>query len=470
MKVLLLGSAPVPRAARPHLFSTTFFPSDALVKRMHPAPALLVSLLLAIPAVGAAAASGGWTPADVSPEGLVPVDLSLATPLRADTPSGYTPEIHRKVLHAATRGLAYDPVEDREVPLAADLLFIRPGAWMWSPSLCTMGFVHGSPGSYKMSTAGHCTSVGQDVVIVAHPGVFVHVGRTSASHNSGVGDDWALVDISASMQRYVDTDVPYWGGPEGGSYTGDGRNVLLVKFVGRGAGVLTPRAGAATPPFGPAAWTCACPAFVGDSGAPALAATASYPIGQALGLATHLVAGGSGLLLGTRVTMIPVPVANGDLNPVPTPLPDPLPSLRCGVVPPHDVPVSAGPAASATVTGGGSVCKGVQPDPMPMIDLQERLVVDSAAGSADAYVNVTSGLWGDGGWDYGIGICPGPRDEPIPCEELLKPVVWGGYDPCRDDPVRCPVSPAVEAPPAVGEGCTTARVGEGWSWSACAMW
>lgn len=269
---------------------------------MHVPRVLLLALLATLPALGALAAPAPAPDADV------------AVPLRADTPADYTPEIHRKVLLAAERGMAYDAVEGREVALAAHHLFIRPGATMWSPHVCTMGFVFGSPGSYKISTAGHCARVGEAVVILAYPGVFANVGITSVSRDNGPGDDFALVDIRSSMQAYVDANVACAGGPRG-VYGGDGRDVLLLKYVGASMPCVV-RHGALTR-LDARTFTCACQLAPGDSGAPVLAVTADNPVGYGLGLMTHMLVGTSGTGIGVRLTVIPATLRDGDVNPLP---------------------------------------------------------------------------------------------------------------------------------------------------------
>lgn len=275
------------------------------------APVLLALLCILGPAAVAAvpaaplASGSAWDPA-------------TAVPLRGDPPPELTPEVHEKVLRAGAKGLGYDVAEDREVALPPDVRFIRPGAWMMSPSQCLMAFVHGSPGGYQMSTAGFCTSAGDPVILLGLPTLLVLVGRTSMSHDAGLGATWALVDISPSLDRHVDPGVPYWGGPEGGAYAGDGHDVQLVKLVGRRTGVLMPHVGAAVAPFPATTWACVCPGVLGDAGAPVLASTAGYPVGQALGFATHAFGIGQGLL-GTRMTAVPAPVAEGGLGSLPAP-------------------------------------------------------------------------------------------------------------------------------------------------------
>lgn len=297
--------------------------------------AVVLVLLLAVP-VGLTAASGiAADPLAGYPEGTyVLPDGRLAIPLRAPTPSSYTPGIHEKVLRAAENGMAYDPATDSEVALSPNFLFIRPGAWMWSPSWCTMNFIYGAPGSYKIGSAGHCNAVGQDVVLalMATTGsgyLFVNIGRTEASHNNGVGDDYSITAIRSNFQQYVDANVAVIGGPQGGAFTGTIYLVspLPAKHFGHGLAIGTggtPRAGVVI--FSPSdtstsfatSWWCECAATPGDSGSGVLVMTPDAPLGQALGVLTHLVVGSqASLVAGTRADAIPYTVRNGDVNPLP---------------------------------------------------------------------------------------------------------------------------------------------------------
>ena len=296
----------------------------------------LLALLLALP-LGALGASG-LAPEPVAadplagyPEGsYVLPGGGIAVPLGRPTPADYTPAIHEKVLAAAEHGRAYDPVEDVEVPLSSSYVFIRPGAWMWSPSWCTMNFIYGTPGQYKIGSAGHCNAVGQDVVLViatptAGSILFVNIGKTEASHNNGIGDDWSITAIRSNMQAFVDPNVALVQGPQG-TYTGNLylSQPLPAKHFGNGLAAGTggtARAGVATfsPPGAPY-WYCDCLVTPGDSGGPMLVHVAdpAAPMGQALGVITHLVVGNAaGTSAGTRLTAIPYALRNGDIIPTP---------------------------------------------------------------------------------------------------------------------------------------------------------
>ena len=55
-----------------------------------------------------------------------------------------------------------------DAPLPSEI-GIRPGAWMLSPSGCTMNFIFTRNGQYAIGTAGHCVDkVGDHVVHVDH--------------------------------------------------------------------------------------------------------------------------------------------------------------------------------------------------------------------------------------------------------------------------------------------------------------
>lgn len=199
--------------------------------------------------------------------------------LKAETPSWYTPELHRKVLAAGARGVPLPAGAERDVP-ASSLGFvgIRPGSWMLSPSGCTMNFVFqggatsgpkkprgGGKGtrteapaaasvpfdpaqSLYIGTAGHCTETGDEVVVVAvaptapNP-VLVNIGRTVKSVDGGVGNDFALVEIRPELNTWVSPSMAHWGGPTGAWM---GSELLPVVHSGHGLVIGTggtPRAG-----------------------------------------------------------------------------------------------------------------------------------------------------------------------------------------------------------------------------------
>lgn len=219
--------------------------------------------------------------------------------LKAAQPDWYTPRLHQRVLAAAERG------EGVPVPAGADhdtsgLAFtgIRPGAWIISPSGCTTNFVFGSASNYFIGTAGHCASVGDEVTVIAAPGVLMNIGTTVKSVDKGVGNDFALIDVRPSMEQYVNPSMAYFGGPTaaGSPQPGD-----VVEHSGHGLVIGTggtPRAGAVVyRSAGAFAWVGA--ASPGDSGSAVRLAS-----GEAAGALTHLVVGGKylpGNVAGTTI-------------------------------------------------------------------------------------------------------------------------------------------------------------------------
>jgi hypothetical protein len=252
----------------------------------------------------------------------------VAVPLSAPTPTWYTADLHAQVLEAATRGegVALPAGAEADVP-ASGLAFtgIRPGSWMLFPAGCTLNFVFGSPGSYAIGTAGHCTNVGEEVTIVAAPGVLMNIGTTTRSVNNDVGDDFALISIRPEMQEHVRPSMAYFGGPTG---AGDPQFGDVVQHTGHGLVIGTggtPRAGAVVY-RGPGenagsdaiAWVGA--SAPGDSGGPV-----TLLGGAAAGNLTHLVVGGPyvpGDVAGTSISRI-LSIAGMPLATAPA-VPDPL--------------------------------------------------------------------------------------------------------------------------------------------------
>lgn len=257
---------------------------------------------------------------------------------------------------------------------------IRPGAWLLLPDeengvplpqavagplnwprvqMCTAGHVFGAPGSYKLSTAGHCGRVGDRAVTIAavgnHGGVaspiLLDIGRFSVSHNSGAGNDWGMIDILPQNQALTTPTMCFWGGPTG-VFTKTGSTVainyrrnnlldpqpslnadpLLIQGIvhyghGVGMGVTgTPRAHVDY------AWLNGLfifwgPIAGGDSGSAANTVGGDSLGGtrEAAGVITHLWAkhtiDGHGLMGGTRTTAMSGTVANGQLLPYPYPIP-----------------------------------------------------------------------------------------------------------------------------------------------------
>lgn len=282
--------------------------------------ALAISTAFAMSALGIGAPAAATA---TSPD----LDLANAIPLRADTPSWVTPELLAKVEDAASRAAGYDFVKDEEVPLSASAIFIRPGAMMISPSICTMNFLFENSGTYYMGSAGHCNAGGSSVVILAAPSVLVGLGTTTTSHNNGIGDDYSLVRISTSWYPWLDANVAVIQGPSGGVYSNPISPLAPVAAKHYGHGLVvgtggTPRAGVVLfQNVTETAFYCHCVVTPGDSGSPILATTAAHPLGQGLGIITHLVPGSAtgAITAGTRLTLVPADLVDGDINPLPPP-------------------------------------------------------------------------------------------------------------------------------------------------------
>jgi hypothetical protein len=239
---------------------------------------------------------------------------------------------------------------------------IRPGAWVLllsggGISWCSLAHVYGSPGNYDISTAGHCGKVGDTATVIAafgnRPGaagaVLLDFGKFAKSVDSGLGKDWALIDIRSEYQHLVSPTMCFWGGPRGmytktgalASYSwgGQGPKVTVtpdpflaqtVVHYGHGLGVGpggTPRAGEAI------AWGSSHFMFTGvlspgDSGSGTNTLTGDT-VGanmEAAGINTHiwvdpLMRQGIGIMGGTRATVVSGTLANGQYVPYPVPAP-----------------------------------------------------------------------------------------------------------------------------------------------------
>lgn len=227
-----------------------------------PVLALLTAVLLAVPAQAA-------TSADI-PEGATPLPGGgYAQELSRPTPDWYTPELHKRVIAAGAEGVPIPA--DADIP-ASGLAFtgIRPGAWMFFPSWCTMNFVFGGTSTtsttttkakaagrtkaasgggsgWYIGTAGHCTEVGDEVTLIAAPGVLMNIGKTVKSIDAGVGKDFALIEIYPEMVQYVNPSMTYWGGPTGTNYDPAVGDPVVHSGHGLGIGTGgTPRAGVVT--------------------------------------------------------------------------------------------------------------------------------------------------------------------------------------------------------------------------------
>ena len=270
--------------------------------------AVLLAALLASPATAA--------PSSI-PEGAIPLPGGgYAQELKAPQPDWYTPQLHKQIIAAGAEGVPIP--EDADIP-ASGLAFtgIRPGAWMFAPSWCTMNFVFGGTSTttstttkakgngggkktttsgggsgWYIGTAGHCAEVGDEVTLIAAPGVLMNIGKTVKSYDAGVGKDFALVEIYPEMVQYINPSMTHWGGPTGTNYdvaigdpvvhsghglaigTGGTPRAGLVTYVGKGDN-------SAETAYG---WDGA--AIFGDSGS-----AVRHANGLAEGNLTHLVVG-----------------------------------------------------------------------------------------------------------------------------------------------------------------------------------
>ena len=234
---------------------------------------------------------------------------------------------------------------------------IRPGAWLLyisgnSIGWCSAAHVFGSPGSYRVSTAGHCGKTGDIVSMIGLVGdsvpVVLDIGRTSTSVDGGLGNDYAFIDVFPEYQHLVTPTMAFWGGPRG-VYTSQGDvaatsgsrippgitlnpNPALVQQIvhyGHGTGVGaggTPRSASAI------SWRADTFMFFGaispgdsGSGSNTLLGDAPGDNMEAAGINTHLYVDllmrqGLGIMGGTRTSKIGTP-ANGQIVPYPAPAP-----------------------------------------------------------------------------------------------------------------------------------------------------
>lgn len=241
---------------------------------------------------------------------------------------------------------------------------IRPGAFLLlitnnSIGWCSMAHVYGSPGSYKISTAGHCGDNNQVATVIAAFGnrngvlnpILLDFGKFSSSTDGGLGRDWALISIDSAWQSLTTPTMAFWGGPRGMfTKTGDtvavtfpGNSLIpnvsvnpdpfLVQTIvhyGHGVGLGTggtARAGEAI------AWRTNHYMFFGAI-SPGDSGSGSNTLGgdtvganmEAAGIMTHLyidllMREGLGIMGGTRATKVRGTLANGQIVPYPVPAP-----------------------------------------------------------------------------------------------------------------------------------------------------
>jgi hypothetical protein len=218
--------------------------------------------------------------------------------------------------------------------------------------------VYGSAGNYDISTAGHCGKTGDAATMIAGFGnrgdatgvILLDFGKFGTSHDGGLGNDWALIDIAAAYQSLTTPTMCFWGGPRG-VYTKTGSlvgitiprrglipNVTLnpdptlaqtIVHYGHGVGVGTggtPRAGEVIS-WGASHFMFTGAITFGDSGSGSntlLGDTLGANM-EAAGINTHiwidpLMRSGIGIMGGTRATAVSGTLANGQIVPYPIPI------------------------------------------------------------------------------------------------------------------------------------------------------
>ncbi len=237
---------------------------------------------------------------------------------------------------------------------------IRPGSWILLLSgggvgWCSAAHVYGSPGAYDISTAGHCGKTGDIATAIGLIGnntpVLLNYGKFGTSHDGGVGNDWALIDIYSQYQHLVTPTMAFWGGPRGEfTKTGSVAGVQIprkgflpqvsvnpdpflaqgILHYGHGIGVGaggTPRAGSAV------SWGSSHFMFFGaispgdsGSGSNTTGGDSVGAVNEAAGINTHLYVDplmrkGLGLMAGTRTTEVSGTPTDGQLVGYPAPVP-----------------------------------------------------------------------------------------------------------------------------------------------------
>jgi len=280
-----------------------------------PLSTLLAAVVLALPQA-ALPSAGAATDSTLSG--------ARAIELKAPQPDWYTPALHDRVMAAAARGEGV-PIPEGVDYDTSGLAFtgIRPGAWIIAPSGCTTNFVFGSASDYYIGTAGHCANVGDEVTLIAAPGVLMNIGKTVKSVDKGIGNDFALIDVRPSMEQYVNPSMTYFGGPTG---AGSPQPQDVVEHAGHGLVIGTggtPRAGVVVyrgKGEGGDAFAWVGAASPGDSGSAVPLAN-----GKAAGDLTHLVVGGpyvpgnvAGTTIARMLTIAGKPLATAPDGPDPT--------------------------------------------------------------------------------------------------------------------------------------------------------
>ena len=295
----------------------------------------LASALTAL-TVGALSLSGVTSAAPTAKPpvaGAERIGNGWAVPMSTSGPSWYDAAYAKQVLHAGTKGVRLPAGASLPGgPRAAGLVTqgIRPGTWLVTIedgsngsigfAWCTANFVFVKSGVYGLGTAGHCAAndaLGQfpDVTAYVVPPVgsgqlpgFYHIGQFVLSHNNGIGDDFAMIQIYPQYNSWMNPSMPVWGGPTG-VYASN--SATVVKHFGHGLGFGaggTPRVGVATQlrARSGTAFSWYGTGFEGDSGS-----AVNDVLGTGVGNFTHIVILDGvpgeitpGQLAGTRLTKI----------------------------------------------------------------------------------------------------------------------------------------------------------------------
>lgn len=188
-------------------------------------------------------------------------------------------------------------------PSANDLLCssgptpIRPGARLSTPlGTCTLSFVFKAGTKTYVGTAGHCLNTGDTAEV---QGVGVVGTAAFSTGDAGVGNDFAVIEVLASLVPKVSPEMCDWAGPTG-AFTGSGITGQATVQTGYGGGVpggVPPRplTGIGTG-YGATSFTWIGGSIPGDSGS-----AIRLHSGQALGTVTHLGVGVVGDNFGTRL-------------------------------------------------------------------------------------------------------------------------------------------------------------------------
>jgi hypothetical protein len=297
------------------------------------APLTRAALALTVGALSLVSTGASQAAARPPVPGAERIDGGWAVPAPTTGPSWYDAAYARKVMASGTQGVrlpegATMPGGAKAVGLATT--GIRPGTWLVTLltgqggqvgfAWCTANFVFIKNGVYGLGTAGHCAANDAlggfpDVTAYVVPPVgsgslpgFYHIGKFVLSHNNGIGDDFAMIQIYPQFNSWMNPGMPVWGGPTG-VYTSN--LVTVVKHFGHGLGVGaggTPRAGVAPiwTARGGTAFGWYGVGFEGDSGSAVNVVT-----GEGAGNFTHIVISDGipgqllpGMLAGTRLTKI----------------------------------------------------------------------------------------------------------------------------------------------------------------------